>query len=475
MALEFDPVAYINAPDWHNSRPGLERITELLARLDNPQDALRVVHVAGTNGKGSTSTFIASVLQKAGYRTGLFTSPYIMEFAERIRINGCNMPADELMAQTLRLHDAAEAMDDHPTEFELMCALAFLHFKKQACDICVIEVGLGGRLDSTNVFSAPELSVITPIAFDHTAILGNTLQAIAGEKAGIVKRGAPVVCASQEDEALRAIAAKAGEMGAPLTCVDASEIAGTPADFSYREVRHARLGLRGSYQAQNAATAVEALMVLRQRGWDIPSDALVHGLEGAFIPGRFEQLGEEPPFIVDGGHNPQGIRALIDSLALYYPNRPVIFIAGVLADKDYSQMVETLVAYPQTRMLIAIEPPVPRALKSDMLAQAVRDELRRQDAQAARGHFFMRPRHEMMIREGKSIAAAVEAACGIAADLSDDRLARDSMADPFGFLAGWSTQASFANPVVVACGSLYSVGEVTRAYRALEARSGEAL
>ena len=473
MALEFDPVAYINAPDWHNSRPGLERITELLARLGNPQEALHVVHVAGTNGKGSTSTFIASVLQEAGYRTGLFTSPYIMEFAERIRVNGANIPADELMAVTLQVRDAAEAMDDHPTEFELMCAVAFLYFKQQACDICVIEVGLGGRLDSTNVFTAPELCVITPIAFDHTAILGNTLEAIAGEKAGIIKQGAPVVCALQEDEALTTIAAKAKEMDAPLTCVDASAIEGTPADFSYRDVAYVRLGLRGSYQVENAATALEALAILRQRGWNIPPDAVERGLAAAAIPGRFELLGEQPPFIVDGGHNPQGIQALIDSITLYYPNRPVIFVAGVLADKDYPQMVETLVAYPQTRMFIAIEPPVPRALKSDALAQAVRDELQRQDAQSARGHFFMRPKHEMMIREGKSIAAAVEAARGIATDLSDDRLTRDSMADPFGFLTGWSKQASFANPVVVACGSLYSVGEVTRAYRALEARDNE--
>ena len=193
MAEAFDPVAYINTPRWRSSRLGLDRTRELLAGLGNPQDKLRVVHVAGTNGKGSTCAFLASILQEAGYKTGLFTSPYIIEFADRIRVNGSNIAPDDLLDVTLAVREIAEAMPDHPTEFELMTAVAFTHFAQQECDICVVEVGLGGRLDSTNVLEAPELCVITPIALDHTELLGDTLAAIAGEKAGIVKPGVPVV------------------------------------------------------------------------------------------------------------------------------------------------------------------------------------------------------------------------------------------------------------------------------------------
>lgn len=467
MAEAFDPVEYINTPRWRSSRLGLDRTRELLAGLGNPQRHLRVVHVAGTNGKGSTCAFLASILQQAGYRTGLFTSPYIFEFAERIRVDGQNIPPDDLLEVTLAVRGVAEAMDDHPTEFELMTAVAFMYFAQRECDICVVEVGLGGRLDSTNVLEGPEVCVITPIALDHMQVLGSTLEDIAGEKAGIMKPGVLVVCAPQQPEAMGVIAARAVEQRAPLACVDADQVQGTPADFSYRGWRRVTLGLQGGYQVQNAATALETVGVLRERGWNIPDDAVIAGLAETRWPGRFELLGHQPPFIVDGGHNPQGVQALIESLAQSYPERPVIFIFGVLADKDYETMARQMVAYAPARMIICIEPPNPRALPTEELSRALSAELRRQDAQAAREHPFTRPKHELMIREAISLPGAVEAALGIAHDLSDDRLSRDDQADPFATLMGWTKPASYANPIVVACGSLYSVGDITRAYRSL--------
>ena len=467
MTEQFDPVAYINTPRWRSSRLGLDRTRELLAGLGNPQDRLRVVHVAGTNGKGSTCAFLASILQQAGYKTGLFTSPYIIEFADRIRVDGCNIAPDDLLDVTLAVREVAEAMPDHPTEFELMTAVAFEHFAREECDICVVEVGLGGRLDSTNVLAAPEACIITPIALDHTELLGDTLAAIAAEKAGIVKPGVPMVSAPQDPEALGVIAAAAAQRQAPFTCVDTDQLDGTPSGFSYRGWQDLALGLLGSYQTVNAATTLEAVDVLRARGWDIPDEAVREGLANTVWPGRFERIGDDPTFIVDGGHNPQGAQVLIESLEQRYPGRPVLFIMGVLGDKDYRAMARQVVGYAPTRMVICIEPPNPRALSTGDLARALQDELDAQNARAAREHPFTRPVHEVMIREAKSIESGVEAAMRIAWDLSDDKLVRDSKADPFSWLLGWSNAPTFVNPIVVACGSLYSVADVTRAHHAV--------
>ena len=224
MRADFDPVAWINTPRWQASRLGLSRMVDLLERLGRPQDELRFVHVAGTNGKGSVCAYVASVLQAAGYKVGLFTSPFILCFEERIRVNGENIAGEELARAVAAVRPAAAAVEaacgDHPTEFELMAAVAFEHFRAVGCDIVVLEVGLGGRLDATNVIEAPEASVICRIGLDHTDLLGDTLGAIAGEKAGIVKAGAPVVSWPQESEAMAVIEAVAAERGCELFVPD---------------------------------------------------------------------------------------------------------------------------------------------------------------------------------------------------------------------------------------------------------------
>ena len=224
--MPFDAIEYINTPRWLTSRLGLERIRELLDRLGRPQDRLKFVHVAGTNGKGSTCAFTASILAEAGFKTGLFTSPYVETFHERIRVNGYNISDEDLTAATLRVRECAEAMEaeggEHPTEFELMTAVALVHFAHVGCDIVVLEVGLGGRLDSTNVIAAPEVAAIVSIALDHTNLLGNTLAEIAHEKAGIVKAGSTVVSWPQEPSAMEVVEDAARRAGDKLVVPDFS-------------------------------------------------------------------------------------------------------------------------------------------------------------------------------------------------------------------------------------------------------------
>lgn len=384
-ARHFDPVAWINTPRWQASRLGLSRMVDLLERLGRPQDELRFVHVAGTNGKGSVCAYVASVLQAAGYKVGLFTSPFILCFEERIRVNGENITGEELARAVAAVRPAAAAVEaacgDHPTEFELMAAVAFEHFRAVGCDIVVLEVGLGGRLDATNVIEAPEVSVICRIGLDHTDLLGDTLGAIAGEKAGIVKAGAPVVSWPQESEAMAVIEAVAAERGCELFVPDFADLSVEPLEgaalrrFSWQG-QEFETRLLGSYQPFNAALALETVRVLRGRGWDIPEEAEVAGIASARWPGRFEMVAASPLTIVDGGHNPQGAEALAASLAdlLGEEGRgSVDFALGVLADKDYPAMVRAVA--PWARSFSVYAPTSPRALSADELAACVREVL----------------------------------------------------------------------------------------------------
>lgn len=383
--MAFDPVAYLNEPRWRSMRPGLERIAELLDRVGRPQDGLRFVHVAGTNGKGSTCAYLASILTAAGYRTGLFTSPYLEAFEERIRVDGEMIPSDDLLSATIAVREAAEAMADHPTEYELMCAVAMVHFARRRCDVVVLEVGLGGRLDATNVIDAPEACVIARIGLDHTGILGSTLGKIASEKAGIVKPGAAVASWPQEPEAMAEIEAAAAACGAQVRVPDFSALAveplALPRDARALEARrrfsYARFAggspletrLIASYQPENAALALETVIALRERGWNIPDDAVREGVVEARWPGRFEVVGADPIAIVDGGHNPQGARALVDTLREVLPGARPVFVIGVLEDKDYPAMLEEVV--PLGSGFVAVAPDNPRALSAERLAKAI--------------------------------------------------------------------------------------------------------
>ncbi|KAB1646646.1 bifunctional folylpolyglutamate synthase/dihydrofolate synthase [Adlercreutzia muris] len=402
--MAFDPVAWINTPRWQASRLGLERMTDLLERLGRPQDDLRFVHVAGTNGKGSVCAYLARILEEAGYTVGLFTSPYILRFEERIRVNGADITAEELARAVAVVRPAAAAIEtatgDHPTEFELMAAVALEHFRASACDIVVLEVGLGGRLDATNAIDAPEVSIITRIGLDHTDLLGDTLAAVAGEKAGIVKAGVPVVSWPQEPEAMAVIEAVCAERGCELRCPDFADLAVEPLAgaggegvvplrrFSYRG-RPFETHLLGSYQPFNAVLALAACEELRARGWAISDGADFAGIAAARWPGRFEVADTFPLTIVDGGHNPQGAEALASSLAdlLGEAGRSSVhFALGVLADKDYPAMVRAVAPWAASFSVYA--PENPRALAVDELAACVREVLAeeaRSGAVASRG------------------------------------------------------------------------------------------
>lgn len=378
--MDFDPVAYINNPAWHSSIYGLERIRELLQKLGNPQDSLKFVHVAGTNGKGSVCAYLDSVLRCAGYKTGLFTSPYIETFEERIRINGENIPMDSLREVTMAVRDIAEAMVQHPTEFELMCAVAFEYFARSGCDIVVAEVGLGGRWDATNVISVPECCAIVRIGLDHTELLGNTTGAIAAEKAGIIKPGTSVVSWPQDKDALASIRKACEKAEVPLTIANLDALSWGAVNleqegalphrvFTYKDTDF-ETQLLATYQPANAAVAIECIAVLQNRGWAILDEALHEGIARAQWPGRFEVTRKHPLVIVDGGHNPQGASVLAETLNDVLPETKPVFIVGILGDKDFGGMLEQVCELGQA--YVCVTPPNPRALPAEELAHALR-------------------------------------------------------------------------------------------------------
>jgi len=370
MSIE-QTLEYIHSVKWQGTKPGLERTRELLHALGNPEKSLRFVHIAGTNGKGSTAACIAAVLRRAGYRTGLYTSPYILCFNERMQVDGEHISDEDLIRLTDAARPFADAMEDPPTEFELITALAMKHFLHKRCDIVVLEVGMGGELDSTNVIDTPELAVITSIGYDHVKELGPTIADIARAKAGIIKAGGDVLIYGGERDVERVFESVAAERGARLRRVDFSRIESQ--EFALDGLRLGiapygvlSLPLIGAYQPKNAALAITALEFLRGRGFTIGDSDIADGLASVRWPGRFEVLGRDPVFILDGAHNPQGAEAAADSLRRHFGERKVIFLIGVMADKDVSEMICHIA--PLAEAFIAVRPDNPRAMGAPELA-----------------------------------------------------------------------------------------------------------
>ena len=366
-----EALAYIDGLRWYGSRPGLERVGALLEKLGDPQKKTKFIHIAGTNGKGSCAAMTASVLRAAGYRTGLFTSPYLFRFNERMQLDGHPIPDDTLAALVTELAPLADAMEEHPTEFEMMTALAMLWYSREQADIVVLEVGLGGRFDATNIIEAPEAAVIMNIGLDHTAVLGDTVEQIAFEKAGIIKPGCEVVLYPQQESVEAVIRARCEALGAALHTADFSQI--TPEFdslegqvFSYRGAP-AAIPLLGAHQRRNAAVVLELVEVLRARGWRIDADAVEHGLYAVSWPARFELVHEEPAFIVDGGHNPQCAETVAENLLHYFPGQRRVLLIGVLADKDYCHLTEILA--PAADAWVCVTPDSERALPAAELGR----------------------------------------------------------------------------------------------------------
>ena len=349
------------------SRPGLERIASLLEAMGNPQQALQYVHIAGTNGKGSTALIIAQVLIKAGYKVGRFVSPHLHSYLERITIDGVEISAGQFQAILDEIDEHIRVMlgrgEEHPTEFEILTAAALRCFQQQEVDLAVLEVGMGGTYDSTNVIT-PRVAVITGIDFDHTAYLGNTMGEIAANKAGIIKAGVPVVVGPMDPEALQVIDKKAQSMQAPLFhSSDIKVIPSGPASLLSQEVDLAGPDLQlkgvtytmpGTYQRRNLAVALRALLVLRDQGLAISGDSIRAALAGVSNPGRLEVVCPSPLVIADAAHNPQGARALAESLHDLLPGRDKVLVLGLLDDKERAGVLAPLAE--NTRLVVVTRP-----------------------------------------------------------------------------------------------------------------------
>ena len=419
-----EAIEYINAHTWSQWKLGLSRTEELLRLLGNPQKQLRFVHVAGSNGKGSTCAMVERILREAGYVTGFYPSPYIEDFRERIQVCGEYITEEALCRITARVRDAADSMEDHPSQFEIITAIGLLYFAEKNCNIVVLEVGLGGIFDSTNVIDAPEVAVITNIGLEHTEYLGNTLAEIAGNKCGIIKSGADVVCYENAAEVMDVVRRVCEEKGCPLHIARYSRIqliekglegqtfrflhdqAPASQDIAISADEPLRLGLLGEYQLHNAATALTIVEALRGRGWKIPQEAVCQGLAEVRWPARFEVLSRHPLFILDGGHNPQCAEALAESLREYLPDcnsnmaeslreylpdcnsdlpdresdlpgrkadlgKKAVFLMGMLADKDYRAVIDII--SPFAAGFVCLTPDSPRALPAEKLAAELQE------------------------------------------------------------------------------------------------------
>ena len=421
-----ETLQYIHSVSGHFCKPGLERITALCDALGDPQRSLRFLHVGGTNGKGSFCAMTESILRAAGYKTGLYTSPYIKEFNERMRVNGENISNEELIELTEQVRPIADGMEDKPTEFELITAIAFLYFQRHDCDVVVLEVGLGGRLDSTNIIPAPCLSVITGIDFDHTDLLGDTIEAIAAEKGGIIKAGSPVLYGGSDAAAHRVLREIAERQGSDFYTVDPSRLSvqalstdGTILNFG--DLKELSLPLLGTYQPQNAATVLTAMEILNRQGvLKVSEDAIRRGLASVRWQARFEKLNDHDPVIFfDGSHNPQGIGAAVKTVQAYFPNQRVAILTGVMQDKNYEVMIESIRQI--AHRVFTVTPNNPRALPAAEYA----------------AHFC---RHGVCAQGYATVEAGVRAAVA---------------------------RAKEANVPLICLGSLYLYGELSQAVEAI--------
>ena len=368
-------IAYIHSVCWKGSIPGLGRTQELLEKMGNPEKKLKFVHIAGTNGKGSTAAMTASILSKAGYRTGLYTSPYIYRFHERIQVDGVEISDEDLTEITEYVKPLADSMAQSPTEFELVCCIAFEYFYRKKCEIVVLEVGMGGAWDATNVIEVPEVAVITNIGLDHTEYLGDTVEKIAETKSGIFKphghgvvyRSTPSVEAVYERVcAERDVSLRKADFDDLV--LKAHTLEGQIFDCGSR--KNLVLPLLGDHQLHNASVVLSIADTLIGEGWNISEQNIYDGIRDVRWPGRFDIVCRKPLFIIDGGHNPQCIEALVKNIRDYLAGKKVIALTGVLADKDYADMYKPVM--PLVDRFVCITPPNPRKLEAEQLAQYLR-------------------------------------------------------------------------------------------------------
>lgn len=361
---------------------GLETIKTLLDELGNPQDKVKIVHVAGTNGKGSVFTFVQNVLLKAGYHVGRYASPAVFEYREIIQFDGKNITEEEFAKYMANVKSACDRMvsqgKHHPTSFEVETALAYLYFSNKPCDIVLIETGMGGETDATNVEKEALCSVITSISLDHMQFLGNTVEDIAKVKAGIIKENSDVVVSNQGESIINVIESQAAVKNSKVVMANEPyniKIDGYITSFDYVTANDKKLSVKismmGAYQLINACTAIETLEILRSKGYDITDENIIEGMKNAKWPGRMEVVKEQPLIVIDGAHNPGAAVKLKESIEMYFTNKRIAFIMGVLADKDYSKEIKIVAGL--AKKIFTITPDNKRALNGKALALAVAD------------------------------------------------------------------------------------------------------
>ena len=375
-------IHYLEEEVGFGSVPGLERIKCLCERLGNPQQKLSVIHIAGTNGKGSAVAMLSSILKEAGYRVGTYTSPHLEKYNERFLINGKEISDEDFTREITLMKNICEELAAEgkavPTLFEIVTGVAFHYFAEQKVDVLILEVGLGGRYDATNIVAEPLLSLIMSISIDHTDFLGDSIEKIAAEKAGIIKKNCPVVLYSQDEIVYNMVKDAADRMDAPFYCLNDAEIdvasqtlEGTVFSVKNKSMslEKVELPLLGSYQISNCVTVLEACRVLKKRGLQLSEEAVRRGLKNAHWAGRMEICRKEPLVILDGAHNEDGIHQLAKSLSVYFRDKKVTLILGVLGDKEYHKMAEHIL--PHADSVILTEPHSERKLDVFTLARSI--------------------------------------------------------------------------------------------------------
>lgn len=354
---------------------GLDTMRHLMAKLNNPQDKVKFIQVAGTNGKGSTAAYLTSILSEAGIKVGRYTSPAVFSSTEQYFACGSCISESEYAKGVTAVAEAAASLDgETPTAFEQETALAFWYFAQKGCELAILEAGLGGDMDATNIVTTTVCSIITSISMDHCRILGNKISEIAAHKAGIIKPGAPVICIEQKEDAMEPIRAAAKAADTPLYEVHRDEVRQIFSDkresiVFFREFENLHLKMLGSYQPENAALAVQAASVL-SRSYPIEKKHIYDGIEKTRWGGRFELHSGSPDIILDGAHNPDGIRRLRESVNQMFGAVPICYVCGVLADKDYEKEIEIL--FDRASNVFTVTPPSPRAMKSTDLKAAIK-------------------------------------------------------------------------------------------------------
>ena len=370
---------YLDEISKYGSVLGLENMRELLGRLGNPQDDLKFIHISGTNGKGSVLAYLSTILSGGGYRTGRYISPTLFSYRERIQVDEQKIEKESLAHHVTAIAKVIEEMKaenaGNPTAFEVETALAFLYFKEKDCDIVVLETGLGGALDATNIIKTTVMEVIAPISMDHMEFLGDTLEKIAMQKAGIIKPHTAVVSASQEPDAKKVLDHVCKENQCSMYMVDPAQITDVLYDveeqqFSYKNWKNVKITLAGSYQILNAALALEGVEELRRLGYHLSEEQVRQGLYRAVWRGRFTLLSKNPAVIIDGAHNPGAAKELKHSLDLYFKGKDLYYIFGVFQDKDYQEVIR--LTAPLAKHIVTVQTPGnPRALPANELKEAV--------------------------------------------------------------------------------------------------------